>query len=275
MRLGVIGHVEHVTIARAEALPRAGEIVHLGAPEVIAGGGGGIAFFQLVKSPAEVHLFTALGLDDSALEVHDQISKTGAVIHAALRQAAHTRDLVIVTADGERTIFVVGEPLHPRIDDHLSWEVLSSCEGAYFTGQDAGTLRAARGAGVLVVTARRSHVLAEAGVVADVVVGSARDPREASRLGDYAVPPRALVMTEGAYGGRIETADGVVRFEASPGPERVVGMYGAGDTFAGALTWYVSLGLGIEEACVRAAVHAAAVLGGVNPVAGQVALGAG
>ena len=144
MRIAVIGHVEHVTIARVSALPRAGEIAHLADPVVIAGGGGGIAFFQLTKSDAEVHLFTAIGLDEAGTHVHHEIASTGATIHAGLRQLPHTRDIVVITPEGERTIFVVGEPLHPRRDDRLSWDELASCDAAYFTGQDPDTLVEAR-----------------------------------------------------------------------------------------------------------------------------------
>ena len=94
MRIAVVGHVEHVTIARAAAVPGAGDIVHLADPVVIAGGGGGIAFFQLTKSDAEVHLFTAIGLDEAGTHVYHEIASAGATIHAALRQRPHTRDLV-------------------------------------------------------------------------------------------------------------------------------------------------------------------------------------
>ena len=50
----------------------------------------------------------------------------------------------------------MGEPLHPQIDDRLSWEIFDSCDAAYFTGQDPATLAVARRARLLVVTARRS-----------------------------------------------------------------------------------------------------------------------
>ena len=74
MRVAVIGHVEHVTIAAVAALPREGEIVHLDAPAVIAGGGGGIAFAQLARGPGDVHLFTALGNGDAPLHVAPRLS---------------------------------------------------------------------------------------------------------------------------------------------------------------------------------------------------------
>ena len=272
MRIAVVGHVEHVTIAAAPALPQAGDILHFDEPVAIAGGGGGIAFFQLAKSDADLHLFTAIGLDDAALHVYDAVVRTGATIHAALRQASHTRDLIVITPDGERTIFVVGEPLQPRRDDRLSWDILETCDAAYFTGTDPDTLVEARRARLLVVTARRAHVLAEAGVRADIIVGSASDPREVGAISDYANPPRALVVTNGANGGHIETASGKAPFAAGPALHRVVGRYGAGDTFAGALVWYLGRDLSIEDACARAASHASAVLAGINPLDHQLPL---
>lgn len=271
MRIAVIGHAEHVTLGRAKTLPAAGDILHIDDPAVIAGGGGGVAFFQLSRGDAELHFFTALGRDDAAHEVHHQIAETKATIHAALRNAPHTRDLVIVTP-GERTIFVIGQPLQPQRDDRLSWDLLATCDAVYFTGEDPATIEAARAAKTLVVTARRAESLGRSGVRADVVLGSALDPREAAHLRDFAVPPRAVVMTEGAKGGTVETSSGTQRFAAAPPPKEIVGAYGAGDSFAGALTWYVARGLSIVDACERASHYGAAVLGGWNPLDHQLPL---
>ena len=265
MRVAVIGHVEHVTLAAVPALPAPGDIVHLDAPRVFPGGGGGLAFHQLIRGPAEVLLYTAIGSDDAGRDVRDQLARSGARVHAAARSEPHTRDLVLITPGGERTIFVIGRPLHPTRADPLPWGELATCDGAYFTAQDPEALRAARAARVLVVSARRRAALAASGVRADVVVGSANDPREATALADYAIAPGALVMTDGARGGRIETAAGVVAFAAPPVP-RVVGAYGAGDSFAGALVHYLAAGRAIAEACARAAVHGAAVLAGIVPI---------
>lgn len=275
MRVAVVGHVEHITLGRVPRVPGLGEIAHATDVRTFPGGGGAIAFFQLAKSPGEVHLFTALGDDDAAEQVRTRISSTGARIHAARRAAAHTRDVVLVTPDGERTIVVLGEPLHPERRDDLPWDVLASCDAAYFTAQDPEALRASRAARLLVVTARRREALIASGVRADMVVGSATDPREASTLSDYPVRPGALVMTEGAAGGRIETSEATRRFAAPRVQPARGGSYGAGDSFAGALTWYLALGLGTDEACARAARHGAAVLGSLEPIESQLALPAG
>jgi ribokinase len=273
VRVAVLGHVEHIALGRVPRLPGPGEIAHVEGLRVFPGGGGGIAFFQLVKSDAEIHLFTALGNDEAGEQVRTRLAQTSGRVHAARRDQPHTRDVVLITPDGERTIVVLGEPLHPELRDPLSWDVLASCDAAYFTAQDPGVLRAARAAKLLVVTARRREAILHSGVQADLIVGSLLDPRERAVLRDFPVPPRALVMTEGAAGGQIETAAGISRFAAPqvrPAPGG--GAYGAGDSFAGALTWYLALGLPVGEACERAARHGAAVLGSLEPLEAQLPL---
>jgi len=274
LRLAVIGHVEHVTMGRVPAMPAAGDIAHMSAMRSFPGGGGGLAFGQLARSPAEVHFFTALGGDEAGDAVQAWLARTpGDVhVHAVRRDTSHNRAVVLVTPDGERTIIVVGPPLHPEVTDPLPWDLLARCDGVYFTAQDPETLRAARAARRLVATARRREFLLRSGVRADVVVGSVADARERSELTDYPVAPGALVLTEGARGGRIETAEGVVRFSAPPRPPPGGVAYGAGDSFAAALTFFLAAGLPILDACTRAGPHGAAVLRGEDPLAMQLPL---
>jgi ribokinase len=271
VRIAVIGHVEHITLGRVPSLPEGGAIVHLGEHRFLPGGGGGIAFYQLVRSPAEVHLFTAIGDDQAGAEVEARLRTTPAVLHIARRREPHTRDLVLITPDGERTIIVVGQPLHPRRDDPLPWDILASCDAAYFTAEDPHAIAAARAARLLALTARRRPSLIDSGVRADVVIGSRADPREVSALADYPVPPGALVLTEGRAGGQVETAGAVERFAAPPAPSGG-GAYGAGDSFAGALVYYVAAGLPVAAACARAAHHGAAVLAALDPIEAQLPL---
>jgi ribokinase len=262
----VVGHVEHITIGRVPAVPRPGEIVHVEAPRWFPGGGGGVAFHQLARSDAEVHLFTALGDDEAGDRVAAEIARAGGRIHVARRAAPHTRCVAMIDPAGERTILVLGEPLQPRADDPLPWDLLARCDAVYFTADDPAVLRAARMARVLVATARRRPTIAAAAVPLDAVIGSAADAREISTLADYPVAPDALVLTEGARGGRIESAAGSARFAAPPAPPRAPGgAYGAGDSFAAAVTWFLAAGLPILAACERAAPHGAAVLAGLDP----------
>jgi ribokinase len=273
VRIAVLGHVEHIALGRVPRLPGPGEIAHVEGLRVFPGGGGGIAFFQLARSDAEIHLFTAFGNDEAAQQMRSRVAATNARVHAGSRNAPHTRDVVLITPDGERTVIVLGEPLHPEIRDPLPWDVLASCDAAYFTAQDPEVLRAARAAKVLVVTARRKEAILRSGVLADAIVGSSLDPREHATLRDFPVAPRALVMTQGPKGGAIETAEGVWRFAAPQvNPPPGGGAYGAGDSFAGALTWYLACGLSIEEACAHATYHGAAVVGSLDPIEAQLAL---
>ncbi|HEX4385273.1 MAG TPA: PfkB family carbohydrate kinase [Myxococcales bacterium] len=269
MKIAVVGHVEHVALGRVAAVPRAGEIAHVQDQRLFPGGGGGIAFYQLTRSPAQVLLFTALGNDEAARQVEGWLAKSGASIHAARRHSPQTRDVVMISPDGERTIIVLGEPLHPLRSDALPWEELASCDAAYFTAQDPLALQAAREARVLIVTARRQEALRKSRVRADVVVGSASDPRESCALSDFEVPPAALVLTEGKRGGRIETAAGSERFEAAAVAGAAGGAYGAGDSFAGALVYFLAAGLPVAKACARASEYGAAVLGGLEPLSVQ------
>ena len=272
MRIAVVGHVEHVSVGRVPALPGEGGIAHLEDLHVFPGGGGGVTFFQLVKSPAEIHLFTALGNDQAAQEIEARLAKTGARIHAARRSEPQTRDVVLIPPGGDRTIVVLGQPLHPRLDDPLPWDLLATCDAVYFTAQDPRVLAVARKAKLLVATARRGEAIRNSGVAPDVIVGSALDPREASRLADFRTG--ALVMTEGAAGGFVETARGIERF-AAPGDCSGLahgGAYGAGDSFTGALVYYLAAGAPIVEACARAAIHGAAVLAGLDPLEHQIPL---
>ena len=269
-RIAVVGHASHVTLARVQSLPGPGDILHLDAPIWMPGGGGAITFSQLVRSPAEVHFFTAIGDDAAGVDVQARLMTSGATIHVAHRPQEHSRDLVLVTPNGERTIVVMQSPLQARFSDPLPWSLFAECDAVFFTGQDAEILRAARAARVVVVTARRAAVVAAAGIAADVVVGSVNDPRETAN--DYPIPPRALVLTDGARGGRIETADGTEDFAATPPPPVIAGSYGAGDSFAGALTWYLVAGLPLRAACERAGTHGAAVLAGSNPLEHQLPL---
>jgi ribokinase len=273
-RIAVVGHVEHVTLGRAEAPFGAGDIVHLSGPRFLAAGGGGIAFAQLCKSDAEVHFFTAVGDDAGGRAVLERISGAGrhVHVHAATRAGEHPRVVVIVGADGRRTIIVTGGPLQPAASDPLPWSLLKDCDAAYFTGADPESLRLARAARLLGMTARRIDVARAARVAPDVIVGSVSDPRENAALAAYDPAPRALVLTDGPRPVRVVRAEGESFVPAPPAPARIEGDYGAGDSFAAALTYYLARGLSIEEACRRAGPHGAAVLAGIEPFENQLEL---
>jgi ribokinase len=277
-RIALIGHVEHVTLGRIEGPLRPGDVLHLLDTRFLAAGGGGIAFAQLCRSDAEVHFFTAVGQGESGNAVQAALRSAAprVHVHAAQRAEEHPRVVVVLDGDGHRTIVVTGGPLQPDASDPLPWSVLASCDAAYFTGSDPQTLRMARDARSLVVTARRRPVLRDAQIAPDVVVGSINDPRENAGLDTYDPHrPGALVLTDGPRPVRIVRSAGTSWVETPPAPERIVGDYGAGDSFAAALTFFVAHGCPLEEACRRAGPYGAAVLGAMNPLDAQARLVAG
>jgi sugar/nucleoside kinase (ribokinase family) len=73
-RIAVVGHVEHVTLGRVDGLIEPGGVLHLTDTRFVPGGGGGIAFAQLCRSDAEIHLFTAVGSDEAGRAVLARIS---------------------------------------------------------------------------------------------------------------------------------------------------------------------------------------------------------
>lgn len=273
-RIAVLGHVEHVTLGRIDGVPAPGDIVHLRDARFLPGGGGGLAFAQLCRSDAEIHLFTAVGHDEGGRAVAErlQVAPGRVHVHAAVRAVDHPRVVVTVDPEGRRTIFVTGEPLQPAAADPLPWSILGTCDAAYFTGSDPASLRAARAARRVVVTARRREAIGASGIAPDVIVGSASDPRENAPFDAYDPRPGALVLTDGPRPVRIVQAAGTTQVDAPPAPARVLGDYGAGDSFAAALTYYLAHGLPIDEACRRAGPYGAAVLRGIDPLEVQAPL---
>ena len=106
-----------------------------------------------------------------------------------------------------------------------------------------------------------------------MIIGSVDDPRENRELAAYDPAPGALVLTDGPRPVRVICAGRVTRVDAPTAPEHVVGDYGAGDSFAAALTYFLAHDLPVDEACRRAGPFGAAVLTGLDPLAVQSRLG--
>lgn len=64
----------------------------------------------------------------------------------------------------------------------------------------------------------------------------------------------------------------LTRFAPPPKVATRIGSYGAGDSFAAALTFYLAAGLSVREACDRAGAYGAAVLAGIDPRENQLPL---
>ena len=273
MRVAVVGHTEWIEFGRVDRVPASGEIAHASEPWQEAGGGGAVAAVQLSRLAGACDLFTALGDDPAGTASRRRLSTLGAQVHAAPRRGVSTRRAVtLVDRDGERTITTLGERLDPRAAEPLPWDLLEETDAVYVTAGDVDALRHARRARVMVVTLRALRRLAESGVDADCLVGSARDPRERWEVGALPVPPRLLVRTEGDEGGSFETARGQRgRYAAEPPPGAVVDTYGAGDTFAAGLTFALGTGMAVADALAFAARCSAVCVSGRGPFGARIA----
>lgn len=270
MRAAVVGHLEWVEFVRVDHVAARGEILHALEWWEEPGGGGAGGAVQLQKLTGDATFFTALGHDDRAASARSFLEGTGLRVEAAVRPVPSRRALTFVDAGGERTITVLGDRLAPSGDDALAWERLSGIDAVYFTAGDAGALRAARAAAVLVATTRVLPLLQEAGIYLDAVVGSALDAGEAYAPGDLEPQPGVAVMTEGDAGGSYVTRDGGAgRYEAVTPPGPLVDRYGAGDSFAAGLAFALGRGDDPAAATAFAARCGAAAVTGRGPYAGQ------
>ncbi len=209
----------------------------------VPGGGGAVAAVKLARLAGECLFLTALASDGLGERAKRELEALGVRVEAAVRTGPQRRALVHVDGSGERTITVIGERIGPARSDRLPWGELEDCDAIYLTAGDAEAVRAARGAGVLVATARAKATLAEAGVQLDALVASAGDAGERFAPGEIDPEPSLVVRTAGTSGGRAITADGTeLTWEAEPPPGPIADTYGAGDSFAAGLTYGLAAG---------------------------------
>ncbi len=216
--------------------------------------------------------FADFQIDDDSLgdKAKAELEARSLTVKAARRPAPTRKAWVHLDSAGERTITTIGERLEPSAGEPLGWAELKRVDAVYFTAGDAAALRAARAARHLVATVRAGTALTESGVQLDVLLASANDSGESYRRGELNPPPRFLVRTDGAGGGGVEAADGLIsRWEAAPLPGPRADSYGAGDSFAGGLTYGLARGDSITAAIALAARCGAAAVSGHGPYDGQ------
>jgi ribokinase len=260
VRVAVVGHVEWVEFVHVDRLPGPGEIVHANPFLAVPAGGGAVAAVQLARWGAETPFFTALGEDPIGDGAGEELAARGVTLHTTIRKEPQRRALTLVDAQRERTIIVLGPRLVPHGADPLPWDELANCDAVYITGGDVEALRHARRARVVVATSRIVPLLRDAGIQLDALVGSDNDPAERYAPGDLPLAPHLVVRTQGAHGGTYYGHDGV-EHRYTTVPAKVTGdTYGAGDTFAAALTYALGEGRAPADAIAFAAARAAEVV---------------
>jgi ribokinase len=271
VRVGVVGHVEWLDFAVVPRLPRPGEILHARSTFEEPAGGGAVAAVQLRKLAGAATLYCALGEDELGTRAQAELRERHEVdVRAARRPGLQRRAFTFLDDAHERTITVLGPRLVPHGEDPLAWAELARWDGVYFTGGDVAALRAARAARVLVATARAIETIAGSGVELDVLLGSAADPGEAIDATKLDPPPRHVVLTRGAEGGRWSDAGGGAgEWVAAPLPGAPVDAYGCGDSFAAGVTFGLAEGRPLAAALELGARCGAACLCGRGPYSGQ------
>jgi ribokinase len=276
VRFAVVGHVEWCEFALVEKVPAAGEIAHARDPFALPAGGGAVAAVQIAKLAGECTLITALGDDTTGRRAAEDLEALGVTVAAAWRPEPTRRAFVHLDRDGERAITTVGARLSPVGEDPLPWSELREAEGAYFTAGDAAALGEARAAETLVATTRAGAALVDARVELDALVLSARDEGERYAPGDLDPGPKVVVRTDGAAGGMADMPSGeTLSWAAAPVPAARGDVYGAGDSFAGGITFALATGSPLGEALELGARCGAACAGGRGPYASQLELGRG
>jgi ribokinase len=270
LRFAIVGHVEWVEFIEVAHVPLAGEIVEAGESWSEAAGGGAVSAVQLAKLAGGAVFFTALGDDELGQRSRVQLREHGVHVEAVVRERPQRRAVTFLDGRGERTITTLGERLVPLGDDELPWERLAEMDGVYFTGGDAAALRSARSAKVLVATPRAREGLRDSNVELDALVRSAGDAGEQDDPKRLGFSARMIVTTHAAQGGTYVASGGEEgSFEAAPLPGPVVDAYGAGDSFAGGLTFGLGSGMGVDAALALAALCGAGNMTGRGPYSGQ------
>jgi ribokinase len=269
VRAGVVGHVEWVRFAAVERLPEPGEIIHVRNSWLEPAGGGAVAAAQLLKLAGTCDFFVAVGKDETGKEALLGLEQLGLRVHAAVRDEPQRLAFTYLDADGERTITLIGEKLHPFGCDTLPWGELAEIDAVYFSAGDVEALRVARRARVLVATARELPTLVNAGVQLDALVGSGTDPEEAYEPGQLEPEPALVVRTRGREGGSFVAGKQSGTYAPAELPGPLVDAYGAGDSFAAGLAFALARGDETEAALAFASRCGAAAMTGRGAYGGQ------
>lgn len=252
----MVGHVEWVDSVLVDHVPAAGQIAHGTEDWSEPAGGGAVAARQLALLAGACDFFTVLGDDEPGQRSVARFRELGIDVDVEWFGTTR-RAFVQVDAQGERTITTVGEKLRRR-----ELPPMQAYDTVFFVAGEPDALRRARAARFVSATPRELPTLLEAGVHLDLLVGSGTDPGERY---DGGLDVDVVVATEGVRGG---VANGRRYGPATP-PAPVVDTYGAGDSFAAALTFALGRGDALDGALALAARAGATVVTGRGPYSVQ------
>jgi ribokinase len=247
--VAVVGHVEWVDFVGVARYPARGEVLDARCASVGAGGGGGVAAGVLAAYGAEVDFFCALGRDANGETAAAELRERGVGLQVAWREPPTRRVVTLLEDGGERTIVTIGQRLAPAGEDDLDWGRLAGADGVYLTAGDAGAVRRAREARVLVATPRARDGLDSEDCAIDALVFSAGDADERHWAARMQARTRVMVATESSDGGRW-WGESEGRWRAAELPGRPRDDYGCGDSFAAGFMYGLAQGRSVGEAAV-------------------------
>lgn len=236
-------------------VPGAGDAVAASSLSVSAGGRAANTAAQAALLGVATRLICRLGDDPAADVIRASAQAAGLHLHTQPAQAT-SESIVLVDADGERTLLYVAAPdgPHPRPDQHTA----DAVRGARLCWVDVKDT-AARGAYHAQAAAAirglpSSHLAREAGSGRrwELVVGSVDDgpPPTAGMLEDCGA--RACVITRGAAGASVwQPQRGWTQRAARPA-QPVVDTCGAGDAYLGGLLGALHDGRDLHHALAQA-----------------------
>lgn len=255
----VVGSANLDLVATVDRLPGPGETVPGLSYREYPGGKGLNQAVAAARSGASCSFAGALGLDDAASLLLHVMHEDGIDSRHLERVSLPTgRALIFVAPGGENSIVVVGGAnLAVRATETPPASVvLAQLEVPVEAIERAFTAARALGATTVLNPAPAKQLPDSLLSLCDVLTPN---EHEVQLLGGVerlrSLGAKAVIVTRGAEGADLHTADGVVR--VAPFPVLAVDTTGAGDTFSGALCARIAKGASIAEAARYASAAAA------------------
>lgn len=229
--------------------------------------------------------YTVLAHDSGGREIVHKMEKEGVSTRYIVKNDKHpTNNSVVLSHDGERTIFVYHEHRKYKLPSfaHSQWVYLTSMGSGFEIiykdlakyldrygvklGFNPGTFQLRKGPEANRLMLERTEVLSLNVEEAQSWVGDCRrDPEElCKRL--TALGPRCVALTDGRKGAYSYSGEGFYYMEEYPGPR--LEATGAGDSFTTAYIAALAHGLPHGEALRWGPVNAGSVVRQIGPQAG-------
>jgi ribokinase len=263
-RVIVVGSVNIDLVITVGSLPQPGETVIGGRFARHHGGKGGNQAVAAARLGVPTWFVGAVGDDDFGRAARAALDGDGVDVSelATLDGSATGVAFILVAADGENSIAVASEANAGLTADHVASAlarlapgrgdvVLVSHEIPTTTASAALAAGRSGGATTVLNPAPVADLDAATVALADLVTPN---QGELAALREAGIEPSRMLVSHGAAGARLVTADGIVEIPALP--VDAVDTVGAGDTLNGALAAGLAEGRPLGEAARRALVAA-------------------